>query len=557
MRQASMTVGARKVSHLLFEANSPASTYSSLQIRAIKYSFSIAMESASIQPLALRAAIHVGANSISMLITSSLPNGDCVEVDFLEQSAPIAPEIFRKGKISRPTIEKCVTIIQGYHHSLKELGGTSETPIRMVTTNILSEATNHDTFLNRIRVGCGHDLEVLDDGEMTRLIYLKTRRRLKDTPSMQKCTTLVVHAGPGNTRSLLFRNGNIVGYSAYRLGTYRSAERLDRNLSAGALTMRILHEQNQGSVSSLYEDYKDAEIQDLLLIGYEVQCVASHLISETNSLCSVKKFRKFTESVAALTMDERVRKFQIDYYTAESLVAALEINLSIAEAFHLKELRISTSDYERGLLHDLPISSSLTDGFKAEVINSAWILAKKYRVHEAHAIHVSKLALKLYKLLQELHQLSDHDELLLHSASILHECGGFVSPKAHHKHSFYIIQNSEIFGLGKTDLDVVSLVARYHRQSAPKSNHAIYKDLSKIDRMRVSKLAAILRLADSLDRSHSRRVEDLTIKISRRKLHIYLPGITDASIERIALASKGDLFEDIFGLGLILHEEQS
>ncbi len=514
------------------------------------------IESVLMSPLNLCATIHVGASSISMLITNHSESGVSSEVDFLEQSAPIAPEIFSKGKISRATIEKCVTIIRGYQDSLRELGANSTSTVRMVTTNILSEAANRETFLNRIRVGCGLDLEVLDDGEMTRLIYLKTRRRLKDTPSMKKRTTLVVHAGPGNTRSLLFRNGNIVEYHSYRLGTYRSAERLDRNLSSAEKIMQILHEQNQGSVSSLYEDYKEEKIQDLLLIGYEVQHVAPLIVSQKDSSCSVKNLRDFTKKVACMSLDERVREFHIDYHTAESIVAALEMNLSIAEAFDLDRVRIPQSHFERGLLQDLSISSAITEGFKAEVVNSAWILARKYRVHEGHAKHVSELALKLYHDLQELHQLTDHDALLLQTAAILHECGGFVSPKAHHKHSLYLIQNSEIFGLGKTDIDVISLVARYHRQSPPKSNHTVYRDLSEKDRMRVSKLAAILRLADSLDRSHSRRVKDLEVVFRRRKLHIYLPSINDASIERIALASKGDLFEDIFGMSLILHEEE-
>jgi len=125
--------------------------------------------------------------------------------------------------VRRSTSERCVKIINGYRETLHELGATEETPIRAVATNVLAEASNQDSFINRIQIGCGLEIETLDEGEMTRLIYLKTRRRLRDTPSMNKRTTLVVHVGPGNTRALLFKNGRISDYSNYRLGVAHHA----------------------------------------------------------------------------------------------------------------------------------------------------------------------------------------------------------------------------------------------------------------------------------------------------------------------------------------------
>ena len=161
----------------------------------------------------------------------------------------------------------------------------------------------------------------------------------------------------------------------------------------------------------------------------------------------------------------------------------------------------------------------------------------------------------LFLATTDLHQLGEHDALLLKCAAILHECGNFISARAHHKHSQYIIANSEIFGLGQIDITLVALIARYHRRSGPKPTHAYYRDLTSDDRMRVSKLAAILRIADALDRGHASRILDVRVEIQTQKLILHLPNITDASVERLAMRSKANLFRDIYGLQVTIRED--
>jgi len=140
-------------------------------------------------------------------------------------------------------------------------------------------------------------------------------------------------------------------------------------------------------------------------------------------------------------------------------------------------------------------------------------------------------------------------------AAILHEVGTYVSPRAHHKHSEYIILNSEIFGLDRLDVTIVALVARYHRHSGPRLEHTIYGGLSTEERIRVCKLAALLRVADALERTHVQRVSQLEIRQEAGKLRLRLPGLADAAVERLAMTSKADLFEQVFGLGVVIDED--
>ena len=123
----------------------------------------------------------------------------------------------------------------------------------------------------------------------------------------------------------------------------------------------------------------------------------------------------------------------------------------------------------------------------------------------------------------------------------------FISPKNHHRHGQYIILNSEIFGLSREDVEIIGLLARYHRHGVPTTAEYTYADLEQANRLRVQKLAALLRVADAMERAHSHRISSFTVRYTARKLELLVPGVHDLTIENLALRSKADLFTEIFG----------
>jgi exopolyphosphatase/guanosine-5'-triphosphate,3'-diphosphate pyrophosphatase len=502
-------------------------------------------------PGALATAVHVGASSVSMLIAERSEDGSYQPLDFLEQPAPLARDIFRYGSISAETAERIVEILNGFLAAAAEAGATETS--RAVATNILVEAENHDVFLNRIRIACGLTINPIDDGEMTRLIYLKTRRRLQDTPAMKRSNTLVLHVGPGNTRALLFADGAITRYTSYRLGAHRTRESIEGSHAGGPALLRVIRENASGNLGQLQFDYHDVKVEALVVIGYEIQQVSSFLARQDGA-CPAKTLRKLSEQASNMSDLELVQHFKIDYQTAEALVPALETNLAIAESLGVKELHIPQSDYEQGLLQDLLVSGELSVSLDQEVLRSARILASRYQSDPRHGEHVARISLHLFNELRDLHGMDAHDEMLLNVAAVLHEVGTFVSPRAHHKHSEYIILNSEIFGLDRKDVTTVALVSRYHRHSGPKPDHPKYNELGTSERIRVSKLAAILRVADALERTHDQRVHEIVVTRRDRRLHLNLPGLSDAAVERLAMQSKADLFKQVFGLEVVIDD---
>src|SRR5215471_15966505 len=129
-------------------------------------------------------------------------------------------------------------------------------------------------------------------------------------------------------------------------------------------------------------------------------------------------------------------------------------------------------------------------------------LGRKYFFDEKHATTVAKLAVQIFDQTKTFHELDAEARLILEVAAMLHDIGHYVNVANHHKHTLYLIQSSPLIGLTQLQMDMVANVARYHRKSAPKMQHKPYEDLAPKHRLTISKLAAILRLADALDHEH-------------------------------------------------------
>lgn len=497
----------------------------------------------------LRALIYLGASSLSLMIADS--SRDFETVDFLMQPLPLARDIFRDEKVTRPTIERCVQLIDTFKSVLDEYSnGTKEIPLRLVAANILQEAGNKDAFLNRIQVANGLKVGTLDDGEMTRLIYLKTQQNLNAIPDISKKTVLMVHVGPGNTRALVFQNGRIAGYAGYRLGTHRTGEVLDISLLDPVHTLDVIREHARGQLDQLYVDHRNLKIDAVIAVGLEIQSMAPHFRKKGEKKIPLTSLSQFASQMAAQTMEERIKAYNTGYSDADSLLPSLVINMAIAESMGVKNIYIPDSMYESSIMRDmLVVNAQQRRDLEDEVLRFADSLADRYHTDRKHRLHVKELSESLFDQLQTLHDLNVHDRMLMQVAAILHEIGTYVSARQHHKHARYIIFNTDIFGLNTQDVDIVALLVSYHRHELPNAEHdEIYRDLSSEERVRVSKLAAILRIAVALDRTHSQRIKSVTALCRGQRLDLVAYGVLDTTVEEIALQTKADLFEDIFGM---------
>lgn len=500
------------------------------------------------------ALIYMGAASISLIIGDRAANGTVTPLEHLDKPLPAARDIFRTGAVARATMEQAATILRDFMASIREYG-IPPSRVRLYTTNILSEASNPEVFLNRLQVVTGCDVRLLDEGEMTRLIYLAAVRMLKQNPALADGLTLVSHIGPGNTRALYFKKGRIAAYTSYRLGIFRAREAVAAmEETENPRKLAHLEEQIKGVVDHLAQDFSGIKIEHHVAIGAEIQSVAPHIAPEKNGSCTVqeRQLAGFTEKLAQLTPDQLVRRLHLHYTGSEGIVPALQSNLALARRFGDELVHVPARDFHLDLMVDLLSESPISATFQDEIFSSAQDLAKKYKTDHKHAEHVAAFAQQIFRELRHLHGLEAKHELLLRVAAILHEVGMFVNAREHHKHSMYLILNTELFGISSEDRIIVALLARYHRRYNPESNHPHFSELTREERMIVFKLAAILRIADSLDRTHSQRIKTIHLKPQGSRLLIQTPGVDDSTVEQLAINSKCDLFREIFGYEVVL-----
>jgi exopolyphosphatase/guanosine-5'-triphosphate,3'-diphosphate pyrophosphatase len=181
-----------------------------------------------------------------------------------------------------------------------------------------------------------------------------------------------------------------------------------------------------------------------------------------------------------------------------------------------------------------------------KIAAGALALGRRYQFDEQHGMHVSKIALSLFDQLQTLHGLGDAHRHMLLVAAILHDIGMFVSREKHHKHSHYLILNSDIPGFTLRQLRITADIARYHRKSEPAMRHESFAALSKNDRRVVEVLTAVLRLADALDREHLQNVTSVKVTIEPKTIVLRPTGKGDLLLEQWALKNRSKLFSRLF-----------
>lgn len=506
----------------------------------------------------VQAVIFMGASAISMMVAEEKKEGQHV-LDVLTQPVELAQDVFRTGLISRETMDRSVQVISGYNALLEEYRGGAEVHARLLATNVLLDVHNMDSITNRLQTACGLRLEVMDDGEMTRLLYLNMQAMLDRHGEWEKKRVLVLHVGPGNTRLLLFDKGRISYYASYRMGAHRTSVVIGETDSGSAEhECSLIREHIRGVVEQIRHDSEEAlpaSPDALVIFGPDFSRINSPLLACDS--VSIEDLEQLVAEISHTPYGQRMEQYQEDYASVCALLPTSVTYLAVAKEFSPHTILMPREEYAQSFLLNLLPSRKNDIALEEEVIHFALLLANRYKVDRGHSQQVRKLSSSLFDQLQDLHGLSRHDRLLLKVAAILHEVGGFISPKNHHRHGQYIILNSELFGLSRKDIEIIGLMARHHRHGAPTSEERSYAELDLGDRLRVQKLAALLRVADAMERAHSHRITHFTVQRTARKLELLVPGVHDLTIENMALRSKADLFTDVFGYDVQLLPAQS
>ena len=502
------------------------------------------------------AVIDIGASSLRMQIAEIMETtGEIRKLESFSQAVSVGRDSFTKGRIERATIEDCVRVLQIYREKLNEYGIVDPREIRVIATSGVREAANQLAFTDRVFVATGFEIERFDEAELHRVTYLGILPFLKSHPKYFSSPTIAFEAG-GGTSELLFLNGLDVLYSrTYRLGSLRLRNTLEEYDAPISRSRALMEVQIRQTIEDFKSSTKDASPKNFLAMGGDVRFAAKEIKHKPvgDALVELKldSLEKFTDEVLAQTPDSLATKYHMSLPDAKSLGPGLLTQLMFAKDLGVDKFLVVNVNLRDGLIKEMAHGKAWLKSIQSQMIQSAIRVGKRYKFNEAHSKHVAKLACSLYDQLGPLHLLPLRFKPILEVAALLHEIGYFVNAKSRHKHSAYLISNSEFFGIGTNDLALISLVARYHRGANPLPRHDAYAKLDRFQRVAVSKLAAILRVAIALDSSYQQRIRKIRCVDKPAHVELSTPDVEEISMEQLGIRQVGRLFADIFGKEIV------
>ena len=503
------------------------------------------------------AAIDVGTNSVHMVIARPVDGG--------------TPEILAREKVpvrlgqgatdmkhlGNDAVGRAVAALTEFRHIADSYGAE----VVAVATSAVREAENRSDFQRRVRDETGVRVDVISGTEEARLIHLGA---LSAVPAAGR-PHLVLDIGGGSTELIVSTGTEPHLVRSVKLGHIRLT---DRFFPGGIIRSGAVEECRRHIRSFVAPEARRARA-----IGFDLAVGCSGTIAALASMSVSRRGKRRPRSVANTTIDRRELDRTVAAILArphpedrrdltglerarrDVIVGGAVLLSQLFEDLGIGSLVVSSGALREGVLLDRfsRREDSPADGLHhlGDLRRSSVLaLARSHHEDLIHAEHATELALQLFDETQHLHGLGESDSELLEAAGLLHNIGRFVANSAHHRHSYYLIRHSErLAGFTAGELELIALVARYHRKSAPRKRHSRFNALRRSDRRIVRLLAGLLRLGIALDRTYRRAVECVHARITGDTLTIEVEAADglDIEIEMFSARARSSLLADALG----------
>ncbi len=516
-------------------------------------------------------AIDVGSNAIRLRIVEAdassrtqtaqlgLLPGETMsswrDVTSLRAPVRLGADVFVSGKLTPASIGQACAALREFR---REIDAARVASYRATATSAVREAQNGATLVERARREAGIELEVIEGVEEARLIQLAVTRRM----SVDK-RSLLVDVGGGSTELTILENGKSTFSISLPIGTVRLLETFLKNAEiVDADRIRLVREAIDRAYSEARTQLGRAAFADVIGTGGSMDALAELCPAKKNlpgpggiRVADVEAMRVLFAKLATMTPAARAKAYSLRPDRADTIVPAASIFIRVCELAKADVISAPGVGLKEGILEELVDKHFRvwdSEGEAEAVLAACSRLGRRYQFDEAHGERVARFALALFDDLFERHRMGERERLLLRASALLHDIGDFVRYDGHHKHSYYLIEHADVVGLSPEERSIVANVARYHRKSPPDPAHPNFRDLTKEARGKVRALAAILRIADALDREHLGKVESVRAVVEKGRFVLTVTGNTERELEEWTVRAKSGLFKDVFGLDVAM-----
>jgi exopolyphosphatase/guanosine-5'-triphosphate,3'-diphosphate pyrophosphatase len=495
------------------------------------------------------AAIDIGSNSIRMEAAEVLPGQPARVLASDREVTRLGESVFRTGSVSEDAAKSTCAVLSRMADLYRKLDVIG---VRAVATSAIRDAHNQREFLSRATAAAGTDVEIISGREEARLIHLGVESVWPQTGKR----TLILDIGGGSVELIAAENGRLRDAYSRPLGAVRLREMFLQDDPAAPHQLRhmaeFIDEKLAAAVRKLRPDKWDRAIATSATASAAAGAVARVPRSKRDEIdrqrVPTPQVGKLFEKLSAMSVAARRKVTGIGPRRAEIIVPGMAVLLQFLRAFKLASFYYSRAGVRDGIIADLAARnvgaevSRLSRDQRAEVEQ----MCRKYGVPLPHGRKVAELAGMLFAALQPVHKLPAATGKLIEAAAYLHDVGHYVSGIAHHKHSWYLVANSDMPGFTERERLLIAALCRYHRKALPSADHNVYQSLSADEKRLLTMSIPILRLADNLDRSHAQHVESVECKYRDGEVLLQVRSNGDIDLETWAADRAGDTFRQIY-----------
>jgi exopolyphosphatase/guanosine-5'-triphosphate,3'-diphosphate pyrophosphatase len=501
------------------------------------------------------AAIDVGSNSVHMLIADVNRDGHIEVVDRVKEMVRLGRKSFTTGRLTEESMDLAVRTLMNFRRLLRV---RRVRKMHAVATSAVREARNRVAFIRRVRKETGIHVEVISGQEEARLIFQAARHAL----GLEGGPFLLVDVGGGSVELVLVKDGRRLWMHSVKLGAARMSEQFLTDDPPTSAQRRRL------------EKHFEEEIGDLMRAARKAKVVSAIGTSGTiNTLVAMARTQRGEElgrlhgasasaaEVARLARDlceantaMRIDLAGIDAKRSDLMPAAAMLADFVLRKSGAAELTACTWALREGVLLGLARNTSGRTATEARR-RSVMMLAKRFCGANEHGKQVARLALKLFDETALVLGLPANARELLEYAALLHDVGHAIDHDRHNRHSYYLIKNAELLGFAPTEIEVIAQAARGHRKQAPSLDSTELQALNVGKRRVVRGIAAILRVADALDRSHFGVVRNIDVRYSPGRMIVEISSDRDkADLELWTGERRTDLLSKLLDRRVILRQ---
>lgn len=498
------------------------------------------------------AAIDIGSNSVRLKV-SRLQSGRLKAMHEDREVTRLGEGVFSGGLLSPESMSETVRVLRRFHRATQECGADT---VRVVATAALRDARNSRAFLEWVRSTTGWTVEIISGLEEARLIHLGivSRGRLASR------SVLLVDLGGGSCELTLSRDERIRDTVSLSLGAVRLTSEFLKHDPPRKGELKRLEGFVARGIVRIQDRIRSARVGTVIATSgtaAALAAIASHLSRpkkrRLGDTVTREMMRRIVKQISRMTLDQRRRVPGIGPRRAEIICAGAVVYEELLERCHLNGFRYSPLGLRDGILAQMAAESDRSTRSGRAIESERWEslqrAAEHYRVDLHHALQVRDSALLLFSALKSVHQLPPEYREWLSAAALLYEVGDYVNRNGHHRHTYYIISNSEILGYTPQQRRLIGSIARYLGKSRPVPEDGPMSVLSPQEQAAVPKASMLLRIARALHMGRIQSVAHVSVSARNGRVSIKLTprGKQSLDLEAWAIEKDGAYFREVFG----------